>query len=524
MLRTLLYMEMQGLSQSATVRRMRGAAYLYVRFGHPRPPTQQIISHTKHNRLEGDYHILTRAAEEINKVCAEHDVVDAGEPALHPEDLDPDRGVGEEKIREAVEIATELGFGEFVDPRASNSKYALEAYFERQRYLNMARAGTTTKRRRFARLSDRDEVPHGSSHNRTMKKVADPDTQLTFGEFSAGEFAPEWQRVRDAVLPAFHAGVEKQLDEIAGRDRHGIRQPVMAALDITTFNFWPSPYKSSEDVSADEEPVEVNGREVYPKDDFPEMVSGFKKSGKKKHERGYKFATLTIVAEDTPIVLAIEPVRDYRGWKRPDREEVDTSSRAEIVERLLNQAEQHVDIHKVFCDHEFDAHEVRDVIDRRDIRYVIGKRRQSAAGYENIEEIIDDPVYDSRIEYVELTYDARTHDVSIIYLPGDEFSLFTVNEWVDPDRTQALTDQYRHRWEIENEYKTIKKHFLPTSATKDYRIRFLYFVIGVMMYNIWRLTNFLLRDELDVDLGDDPPILAGEIVELVGFYFFDPGD
>ena len=44
------------------------------------------------------------------------------------------------------------------------------------------------------------------------------------------------------------------------------------------------------------------------------------------------------------------------------------------------------------------------------------------------------------------------------------YALFTVNEEVSPDREMGLTAQYRQRWEIENEYKTIKKHFLPTSS------------------------------------------------------------
>jgi hypothetical protein len=77
--------------------------------------------------------------------------------------------------------------------------------------------------------------------------------------------------------------------------------------------------------------------------------------------------------------------------------------------------------------------------------------------------------------------------------------------------------------EIENEYKSIKAHFLPTSASKDYRVRFLYFALGALMYNVWRMANFILRDEVSVDVGEHPPILAGEIIELVAFCLFDPG-
>lgn len=97
-----------------------------------------------------------------------------------------------------------------------------------------------------------------------------------------------------------------------------------------------------------------------------------------------------------------------------------------------------------------------------------------------------------------------------------------MNGWVDADRANALTQQYRQRWTIENQYKSIKENFLPKTATKDYRIRFLYFVIGVILHNVWRLSNFLLRDEVEADLGESPPLGAAEIVELVGFCLFEP--
>ncbi|WP_338756530.1 transposase (plasmid) [Halobacterium salinarum] len=517
-----LYQHARDFDQSTVARRLRGATYVYTRLGLTRPLNQQIINYSWRNRFDADERsTLKDAAECISTVCANHDVRGSGEPAPEPEDIQ-DTDIEEQQIMQAVERATDLGFDEFRDPRAANKSYALQAFFERQGYLNMAKAGTTTKRRRFARLSDRNEVPHGSTHNRTMKKVAAPTPQTALWDFTTGQ-PPAWQRIRDTVLPAFHAGVEKQLDEIAGRDRQGIRQPVHAAIDITTINFWPSPIKSTADIDPDEAPVENETGEFYPKEEFPAMVSGFKKQNKKKTERGYKFATITIIAEDTPIVLGIEPVRDYSWWERSDREDVATTSRAGVVARLLDQAEQHVDVHKLFCDSEFDIHGLRDGVDDRTIQYVIGKQETSGADTENIEEIIEDPVYDTRVEHAWQQYDGRQHKVSIIYLPGGEYSQFIVNGWVDADRAAALTTQYRKRWQIENQYKSIKTNFLPQTATTDYRVRFLYFVIGVMMYNVWRLANFLLRDEIDVDLGEDPVLLAGEIVELVGLCLFDPG-
>ena len=480
-------------------------------------------------------------AERIQEVCADHDIIDDNEPGLDPEDVKPERGIGEKHLRKIVKLATELGFEELSAGRASNYKYPLTMFLERQGLLNFSNLHTTSPQRMFNRATP-NEIPHGSTHNRTMKKIATPDVATTLSDYEGGQRTPDWRRIRDTILPAFHAGVEKQLDEIAGRDRQGIRQPVHAALDITTFPFWVSPFRSKDEVDRDAEPVVgKNGREVYPKEEYPEMVSGFKASNKEDTERGYKFATLTIVGKDTPIVLAIEPVRDERWWEKADESvDVERTPRVDVVKRLLEQAEQHVEINKLFCDREFDIHAVRDAIahqhnaepqkDTHPIQYVIGKRANSNEDSINIKEIIEDPVYDSRIEHCEAWHNGRMHKLSIIYLPGydesdsDGYSIFTVNGWVDSDRAQALVEQYRQRWTIENQYKSIKEEFLPQTASKDYRIRFLYFVIGVILHNVWRLANFVLRDMVTVHLGESPPMPAKEIVQLLSKYLFDPGD
>lgn len=314
---TFLYMYARDLTQSKLERRLRGAAYVYIRFGLKRPLDQQLISHNERNRFDkDDRDILKEAANRIQSVCKEHDVIRTNEPALEPDDIQGTE-ISEELIMESVERAAELGFDEFTADRASNAHYALRAYLERQGYLNMAKAGITTKSRRFARLSERDEVPHGSSHNRTIKKIADPESQLTFDEFVNGDPIPDWKRIRDEVLDPFHAGVEKILDELKDdeHDETAFREPVHAAIDITTWNFYGSPYMSEEqarEADRDPIPVEIDGEVKLIDPEHPEEVSGFKDSD----ERGYKFATITIVAENTPIVLGIEPVRDERRWEK----------------------------------------------------------------------------------------------------------------------------------------------------------------------------------------------------------------
>jgi hypothetical protein len=526
LVRTFLYQHVRNLNQSELSRRLHDGSYVYRRMGLISGLDQQVISYTWRTRFTmEERRAIEEAARKLQELFAEHDIIDVGEPPLDPSDIDVDNGIGEEQIQEAVRNATDLAFEEFSDPRAHNITYELEAFFERQGYLNLARAGVTSLKRRFARLSDRGKVPHGTTHNRTLKKVATPDYQNELDLFTDGMGSCNWQQIRDNILPAFHAGVENLLDEIAGRDRQGIREPVMAAIDITTINYWPSPLKSDDEVEQGETPVEGDHGEVFPREDFPDMVSGYKPSKSKKTERGYKFATLTITAKDTPIVLAVEPVRNYSWWERESRENLETTKKVGIVERLLQQAEQHVDIYKLFADRDFDVKGVRHVLDQRNIQYVTGMKNQADADAENIEEIIEDPVYDTRLEHTWNEYDGELHKMTIAYLPGGEYSLFVMNGWIDPDRAEALTGQYRERWRIENEYKSIKENFLPKAATPDYRNRFMYWIIGVIMYNVWRLTNFQLRDEVDEDLGESPPVPAGEIVEIIGLCLCgeDPG-
>ncbi|MFC6838421.1 transposase [Halomarina ordinaria] len=539
-----LYKEALEITQQETADRLRGSAFVYIRFDLCRAPSQGGISHFWRNRFtQRERTVIERSAHRIRECCTEHGFIDTTIPALDPEDVVPEEGIGEDQICEAVKLATELGFDEFSAGRASNFKYPLEAFFERQGFMNFSNLYTTSPQRMFDRESYRTDTPHGSTHHRTMKKVATPNPETTLDEYEGGRRTPEWKRIRDTILPAFHRGVENQLDGIAGRDRQGIRQPVHAALDITVFPFYVSPFRDEAEIEWNEEPViSKSGREVYPKADYPEMVSGVKDSNKKKTERGYKFATLTIVGPDTPIVIGIEPVRDERWWEKADDDvDVERTSRVEVVERLLDQAEQHVEINKLFCDREFDVHVIRDIVAHRHedkpdiggeapIQYVIGKSENSNEDTMNIVDVIENTVYNSRIEHVEGWYGGRMHKLSIIYVPGhddddnDGYSMFTVNGWVDEDRAQALVGQYRQRWTIENQYKSIKAHFLPQTASTDYRIRFLYFVIGVILHNVWRLANFVLRDVVSVNLGESPPMPAKEVVQLIAKFLFDPGD
>ena len=50
-----------------------------------------------------------------------------------------------------------------------------------------------------------------------------------------------------------------------------------------------------------------------------------------------------------------------------------------------------------------------------------------------------------------------------------------------PEQVRESVEQYSRQWRIENQFKSIKeKPFLPTVVSMDYRVRFPYFVLGVI--------------------------------------------
>ena len=497
-------------------------------FNLDRVPTQQSFSHTWNSRFTPDSrHALECAAIAIASVAVERDVIKAELAPDDPEDDEledegkPKREYQRERTQQSVRFARKHAHPEFHTSRAENKTYSDNAVFDMLSRMCATR-GSAHSEGEYGWITEDEFTADPSTILRAMKKVTGTDSkQLTLQESLEPSEITDSPAVRDAILEPFENAVDNIIYSIEGETPFDERFNI-AAIDITYAPISISPWEDRE--------------EGIPNPNFPAMASGYKKEDEEdpRYPRGYKFATLTIVAENTPIVLAIEPVRDVRAWE--DTGGVHRTSRADIVDRLLEQAQRHVDINKVFADREFDTHEVRHVIDKRELYYVIGKRKQATADKENLEEVEEDPVIDVRVEYASLTVDGDTHDLSIMYVPkdaaieneeddddGDEYAIFTTNYRVEPDRAQALTGQYRDRWTIENQYKSIRKHFLPTSASKDYRVRFLYFTIGVLMHNVWRLTNFLLRDEVDVNLGEKPPLRAGEIVELVAFCLFDPG-
>jgi IS4 transposase len=133
-------------------------------------------------------------------------------------------------------------------------------------------------------------------------------------------------------------------------------------------------------------------------------------------------------------------------------------------------------------------------------------------------ETMDDDEQEVAVESASVHVEAGSHQMRFVYVPstkGDGTAVFATNLRVKPDEAETVCRRYSRRWQIENECKSIKQDFLAETSSKVYRVRLFYFVFAVLLYNIWRLTDFLLKAEVDSPMDYAPVVTASECVEII---------
>jgi hypothetical protein len=436
-------------------------------FGLDAIPDESVLSRTWRKRFDDRVREFVKiAAHFVVKEVHDRDI---SAPVVRPKSevvneenhsIEDDEAAGreftDEQIYRTTRLARDHGFGGFDSGRATNATYEDTQFFELQTFMGMVGCGTPQGATRFQYRHGPDSGPHGDTHLRTVK-----------------QFKPE------VLIDGFEVATDRLLSVIESEG--SFRRPVTAAIDITTVPYYG----------------DVDG--------MP-MVSGLD-----QENRAFKFATLSIVGQNIPLVLAVEPVRESSAWDENPSNQVHR-----IVRRLVQRAKEHVPIETVLCDREFDSMRVYQTLSNLGINYLIPKRITSSE-----QDVLDHLEADDQevaVESASVHVETGSHPMRFLYVPstkGEGTVVFATNLRVSPDEAEALCRRYSHRWQIENEYKSIKNDFLAKTSSKDYRVRLFYFVFAVLLYNIWRLTDFLLKAGVDGEMDYAPVLTAGECVELV---------
>lgn len=470
MLRLFIYRELTGDSY----RTLETYQELAEPFGLDHVPDEAVLPRTWRNRFDdGVREYVTVAAHFVVKELHDHGPT---VPAVRPKEEVTDTGAdgqedesegidfSDEQIRRTTRLARNHGFDGFDSGRAQNASYEDVQFFELQTFMGMVGCGTAQGAARFQFRRGDDYGPHGDTHLRAVKQFES-----------------------DALIEGFDDACDRLLSAIASEA--SFRRPVTAAIDITTIPYYG-------DV-----------------EEMP-MVSGVPG----EHERAFKFATLSIIGENIPLVLAIEPIRESSHWDENQSNQVHR-----VIRRLVSRAKEPVPIETVLCDREFDSMRVFQTLQNYDVNYLIPKRITSTE-----REAIDQMDADGQevaVETASVNVESGSHELRFLYVPstsGEGTAVFATNLRVGADEAETFCRRYSRRWQIENEYKSIKHDFLANTSSKDYRVRLFYFVFAVLLYNIWRLTDFLLKAGVDGEMDYTPVLTAGECVELVASALIPP--
>jgi len=461
-----VFMEITGDSYAEFTRRLTRQPEVASILGFSRVPNESAFSRAWRNRFNDTTHEYVHAAanfvvKEVHdrnilapEVRPKAEIVDDTEESA---DSVEDESFSQEKIGQMTRLARDHAFGHFNSGRASNASYEDTQFFELQTFMGIVRCGTAQGATRFQYRRGEEYGPHGDTHLRAVK-----------------QFDPE------ELVDGFSKTTDRLLSVIASEA--SFRRPVTAAIDITTIPY----YGDIEEMP---------------------MVSGTKN----RDGRAFKFATLSIIGQNIPLALAVEPVRESSEWDENPSNQIHRT-----VRRLVRRAKELVPIETVLCDREFDSMRVFQTLSNLDVNYLIPKRVSSSE--RDVLEQMEEDDQEVAVESASVHVESGSHPMRLLYVPstsGDGTAIFATNLRVGPEEAETFCKRYSRRWQIESEYKSIKGDFLAKTSSKDYRVRLFYLVFALLLYNIWRLTDFLLKAGVDGEMDYAPVLTAGECVELV---------
>ncbi len=190
--------------------------------------------------------------------------------------------------------------------------------------------------------------------------------------------------------------------------------------------------------------------------------------------RGYRFATINIVEAGRRFTLLALPVGPF------DKKE-------DILSKLLAYAKQRIKIRKVYADRGFFSGKCIRVFNKNQLNFLMPCTAYSTIIH--LLKITSAPcvIKDFMIANVPI-------NVIIVENDGRKYSFASNEDWNenDVDLADKVFRQYGKRWGIETSYRVKKYSFRSKTTSKNYFVRFFYFMFSVLMYNLWILIDIMI--------------------------------
>ncbi len=286
-------------------------------------PNQSTLWRSWHERFPGELRETVETAARTALINAQNAGVsvprDPDRTPPHRGDSTGDSDPDEQTVLEQAGTITDhvscVVFPAFSMDRGESCEIHENAYWDLQTYLGLREnLAANEGARSFIYESTRSRTPLGHAHRDQIR------------DFSIAE-----------IREMYRQAVKRLLDEVAETEK--FFRVGIVAIDITEAEPFTGDRTGHED-----------------------KIIGTKE---KTDEYAYQWATVQLVGNAVPIVLDARPVR--RG-----------ESRLEIVEDLLDSAEDLVHVDSVLMDREFDSQHVLEMISQRGLTYVVPKRMHTS--------------------------------------------------------------------------------------------------------------------------------------------------
>jgi hypothetical protein len=216
----------------------------------------------------------------------------------------------------------------------------------------------------------------------------------------------------------------------------------------------------------------------------------------------YKFATLKVVTGNEQYAIKSKPVNKFANTE-------------DLVEDLIQYAEQHIDIRRVYMDRGFFSGKVVNTMDENDWKFIMPATRTS--GIKNRLEEADGET----IQEYELNGSEKANfNLALREGKDGELKAFATNCGRLEILTHNLFDLYGRRWDIETGYRVQKNKFLPKTTSKNYNVRLFLFLFSELLYNCWMLINVRISLELYGEIQEEKEITAKKFIHCL-FEAFD---
>ncbi len=211
----------------------------------------------------------------------------------------------------------------------------------------------------------------------------------------------------------------------------------------------------------------------------------------------FKFATVNAVINGERFCLYAMPVEPDRKVDYP-------------VERLMEAIKGKVKVKRVFLDRGFYSTRVIEYLNREHVKFVM-----PAVKSWRIKDVIEKNGAPYVTDYkMKSDWDKPNTWFRLVLVKGDysrgnpaETHAFATNIETSANTAFLLTEAYKSRWGIETAYR-VKEAFRARTTSKNYVIRYFYFLFSLTLYNLWVLLNSMLSLFLYGKLPDRPIVTA----------------